>query len=357
MAQRPTVYDVAARAGVSIATVSFAFTQPERVRKPTLDAVLAAAAALGYVPNASARGLAKGRTGAIGLYSFDYLLEDEAAERDEGDDLRVHTGSDGRLFPLYADEVQRGVELECRRRGLALMLGAGGRARHLPGVVDVAGRVDGLIAFAGAAPPEALARIARRIPVVELGGEARAKGARTVLVDNRTGMRQLVEHLLEAHGHRRFAYFGGRGTPEFVGRFDGYADALTAAGIAVGEPLPSHPGVEAGTRDSVLGLLARGELPDAVVCSTDQEALVVLDALREAGVAVPGRVAVTGFDGILAARLTRPALTTVQQPMEAVGRTAVRVLAATIAGEEIQTPSPLPTAAVVRDSCGCRPDG
>lgn len=75
MGRRPTVYDVAARAGVSIATVSFAFTQPQRVKKSTLDAVLAAATTLGYVPSANARGPAKGRTGAIGLYSFDYLLD------------------------------------------------------------------------------------------------------------------------------------------------------------------------------------------------------------------------------------------------------------------------------------------
>ncbi|ARQ71951.1 LacI family DNA-binding transcriptional regulator [Streptomyces marincola] len=352
MAQRPTVYDVAARAGVSIATVSFAFSQPERVRKPTLDAVLAAAAALGYVPNASARGLARGRTGAIGLYSFDYLLEVGPASAE----APVPTESDARLFPLYSDEVQRGVELECRRQGFALMLGAGGRsAPHVPGVVDVAGRVDGLIAFAGVASSETLTRIARRVPVIELGGETRAKGARTVHVDNGSGMRGLVEHLVREHGHRRFAYVGERGNAEFTQRFDGYAEVLTAAGIPVHEPLASKPGAEAATRASVTRVLDRGELPDVFVCSTDQEALVVLDVLREAGVDVPGRVAVTGYDGILAARLSRPALTTVRQPMEAVGRMAVRTLAARISGRAEPEPGPLPTVPWIHESCGCRP--
>ena len=79
MARRPTVYDVARRAGVSIATVSFAFSQPERVRPGTLAAVLRAADDLGYTPSASARGLAKGKAGAIGLYSFDHLIQDEVA--------------------------------------------------------------------------------------------------------------------------------------------------------------------------------------------------------------------------------------------------------------------------------------
>lgn len=350
MVRRPTVYDVAERAGVSIATVSFAFAQPERVRKKTLDTVLAAAAALGYVPNVSARGLAKGRTGAIGLYSFGYLLDSGDGERDPVDELRAHATGDAHLFPLYSDLVQRGVELECRRRGLALMLGSGTVPDDLPAVVDVAGRVDGLITFAGAAPAEALARIARRIPVVELGGETTAAGTRTVLVDHRSGMRRLVEHLLREHGHRRFTYVGEENvTAEFAERFGGYADALTAAGLAVDPPLPSAPAKETTTRAALAPVLARGRLPDVLVCATDQEALVVLDVLRDAGVDVPGQVAVTGFDGIIATRLSSPPLTTVQQPMEAIGRRAVRLLLEQETGEA----EPLPTEPVIRASCGC----
>lgn len=349
MARRPTVYDVAERAGVSIATVSFAFAQPERVRRKTLDTVLAAAAALGYVPNVSARGLAKGRTGAIGLYSFGYLLDSD--DRDPVDELQAHATGDARLFPLYSDVVQRGVELECRRRGLALMLGSGTQPDNLPAVVDVAGRVDGLITFAGAAPAEALARIARRIPVVELGGETTAAGTRTVLVDHRSGMRRLVEHLLREHGHRRFSYVGEESvTAEFAERFGGYADALTAAGLAVNPPLRSTPAQEATTRAALAPVLAGGRLPDVLVCATDQEALVVLTVLREAGIDVPGQMAVTGFDGIIATRLSSPPLTTVQQPMEAIGRTAVRLLLEE-AGEAEQ--APLPTEPVIRASCGC----
>ncbi len=354
MARRPTVYDVAEKAGVSIATVSFAFAQPERVRKKTLDNVLAAAAALGYVPNVSARGLAKGRTGAIGLYSFSYLLDGGGSEHDPADELRAHATGDARLFPLYSDLVQRGVELECRRRGLALMLGSGSRPDSLPAVVDVAGRVDGLITFAGAAPAEALARIARRIPVVELGGETTVAGTRTVLVDHRSGMRRLVEHLLREHGHRRFGYVGAESvTAEFVERFGGYAEALAAAGITVDPALESMPAQEATTRAALAPVLAGGRLPDVFVCATDQEALVVLDVLRDAGIDVPGQVAVTGFDGIVATRLSSPSLTTVQQPMEAVGRTAVRLLLEAEAGEAGLSQAPLPTEPVIRASCGC----
>src|SRR5689334_8853545 len=125
--RRPTMYDVAAQAGVSIATVSFAFTQPHRVRATTRAAVLAAAESLGYLPSGTARGLARGRTGVIGFYSYEYVQETD--------------GSDLRHFPLYADEVQRGAQLECRSRGFALMLGAGHNPGDLPAVVDIAGRV------------------------------------------------------------------------------------------------------------------------------------------------------------------------------------------------------------------------
>ncbi len=72
MVRKVTVYDVAQRAGVSSATVSFAFTRPEKIKPETVQTVMAAADELGYVPSASARGLALGRTGAIGIYSYDY---------------------------------------------------------------------------------------------------------------------------------------------------------------------------------------------------------------------------------------------------------------------------------------------
>ncbi len=355
MRRRPTVYDVAARAGVSIATVSFAFTHPERVKQSTRDAVLAAADDLGYVPSASARGLAKGRTGVIGLYSFDYLLDSQTAEP-VGFPTETVAETDVRHFPLYADEVQRGAQLECRQRGYALMLGAGHNPGNLPAVIDIAGRVDGLIAFAGSAPPEAIIQASRRIPVVELGGEARAEGVYTVLVDNRSGMRELTEHLVAVHRFRHLAYVGELGTPEFVARYDGFAEALIGAGLPVPEPLFSHPSDDPSTVAAVRPYIQTGALPEVFVCATDQEALVAIDTLVAAGIDVPGRVAVTGFDGTVAARLATPRLTTVRQPTEEVGRTAVRILASVLgeSGDGVD-PGWLPTTFVRGASCGCRP--
>ena len=346
--RKPTVYDVAQAAGVSIATVSFVFSKPERVKASTAEQVLAAAESLGYVPSASARGLARGRTGAIGLYAFDYLLD--------ADELDVVPGTvgEGRLFPLYADEVQRGVQLECRRRGFALMLGGARTTPHLPHAIDVAGRVDALIAFAGAMPDKTLTQVASRIPVVELGGAVRQEGVHTIFVDNREGMLELTRHLLEAHGHRDLAYLGELGTPEFVQRFDGFSTAMREAGLAVPEVLPVHAGDDATTIAVVGRLLASGTLPQALVCDTDQSALAAVDALRAAGVTVPRDVAVTGFDGILASRLSAPPLTTVRQPMELVGRSAVQILADILAGEsDADRHELLGSTFVLGGSCGC----
>jgi DNA-binding LacI/PurR family transcriptional regulator len=347
--RKVTVYDVAELAGVSIATVSFAFSRPDKVKAETLRNVMTAADQLGYVPSGSARGLARGRTGAIGIYSYDYLLDpdhDKPATDTESPAL------DGRLFPLYADEVQRGVQIECRRRGYALMLGGNRASDQLPHVIEVAGRVDGLIAFAGALTDGARRQVTARIPVVELGGEER-DGARTVLVDNEGGMFDLARHLVEQHHHRHFAYVGELGTEEFKARRRGFEQALGAHGIPAPDIIPAHAGDDASTLPAVSTILALPELPDVIVCDTDQTALAAIVALRTAGLRVPDDVAVTGFDGILAGRLAAPVLTTVRQPMEQVGRVAVELLVRALDGQDDAGPAlPLPCALLVGSSCG-----
>ena len=343
MAKRATMYDVAQSAGVSTATVSFAFAQPHRVRPATLERVLEAARTLGYVPSASARALARGSTGVIGLYSFDYLIDEDAA------DSRARY----RRFPLYVDEVQHGVAMECQRLGYALMV-SGARAHpSTPAIVDIAGRVDGLIAFAGSLPDDAVRAVARRIRVVALGTVPRSPGVGTVRVEDADGMRQVVEHLLRVHRCRRLVFVGERQTVEIEARYDGFAAALGAAGLDAAPPLPSRPGLDGTTVRVVHAALADGGPPDAFVCATDQEALVVIDTLVSAGLSVPADVAVTGFDGIVAGELSRPALTTVRQPMTEIGRRAVRTLVALMETGDVEAAPPLPVELVVGGSCGC----
>ncbi|WP_309108723.1 LacI family DNA-binding transcriptional regulator [Arthrobacter sp.] len=353
MVKGPTVYDVAERAGVSIATVSFAFSQPHRVRESTRNSVLDAARELGYVPSASARGLAKGRTGALGLFSFDYLnLLPEAAG--DGAKSGSEADEDCRLFPIWVDEVQRGVELECFSRGYALMIGGGNKASGERAVTDIAGRVDGLIVFARTIPAEVTRRISARIPVVELSDPEGESSLHRVTIDNASGIGQLMEHLIGFHRFRRFM-FVSIPNAENEARYNAYSAVLAAHGLEVQPPLESRPGASAVTAELIAELQDSGSLPDCFVCANDEEALVVLETLKAAGIPAPAQVAVTGFDGIVAGRLVRPSLTTVRQPMELIGRTAVDILIDTLT-DPPATPShrQLPVSLAVRESCGCR---
>ncbi len=345
MAKRATLYDVAERAGVSTATVSFAFTQPHRVRAATLERVLEAARTLGYMPSGTARGLARGVTGAIGLYSYDYLIDAAA--------VVAPARTAYRTFPLYVDEVQYGVEMECRRLGYALLVSGARTHPSTPAVVDLAGRVDGLIVFAGSLTAEEIGAVARRIPVVALGSDVNGSRVGTVRVDDGLGMRQVVEHLLAAHGCRRLLFLGEGQTVEMQSRYQAFAEVLGDAGLVAAEPLPSRPGVDETTVRVVRSCLERGELPDAFVCATDQEALVTLDTLASAGRSVPRDVLVTGFDGIVAGRLSRPTLTTVQQPMAEIGRTAVRTLVSLMGEGERDQAMCLGVELLLGGSCGC----
>ncbi|MCP8998199.1 LacI family transcriptional regulator [Pseudarthrobacter sp. RMG13] len=362
MAKGPTVYHVAERAGVSIATVSFTFRQPEKVKASTRELVLAAADELGYVPSASARGLARGRTGALGLFAYDYLLDpsggpgvqgglphdvDAPGDREEGN---------LRLFPLYVDEVQRGVELECWRRGQALLVGGGNPANNEAVLSDIAGRVDGLAVFPRSVPVEALARIARRIPVVEVSESLRNRGMDHVTVDNASGARAITEHLIKGHGLTELMFIGAMPSTDNDERLEAFRGALAAAGVKLRHE-PRYPaGGELTVAETVRTICHQGSLPQAFVCATDQDALVVMDVLAAAGVAVPKQVAVTGFDGIAAGRVIRPSLTTVRQPMERMGRTMVELLLDRLDHpEKPPVDLKLPVRLVLRESCGCQP--
>lgn len=366
-AKVPTVYDVAARAGVSIATVSMTYRRPDKVRPATREVVLAAAGELQYVPSASARGLADGRTGALGLFSYDYLVRagdsrrPDARATDADTAVRiVREGPDEmcREFPLYVDEIQRGMEVACWERGYALMIGGPSHAGPASVVTDIAGRVDGLAVFPQTLPLDALEHIAGRIPVISVSEPPRDDRLSHVTVDNRGGMRAVTEHLIREHGCRDLLFVGGLNPAEGSARFDGFRGALRQAGLRVPrKPLVPETRVN-GSGRAVIELPADLPLPEAFVCATDDVALDVLDILAARRVKVPATVAVTGFDGIAAGRIVRPALTTVRQPMVEMGRVVVEMLDALIAapGRPPETRE-LPVDVVLRESCGCRPRG
>lgn len=368
--RRPTVYDVAQEANVSIASVSFAFRRPDKLSDATRQRVLDAARRLGYAPSASARGLAHGRTGTLGLHAFDLLLEraDPMAQPLSGmQSPPLDTGgvipwdqtdddvlSDPRAFPLYVDEVQRGFELECWALGRPVMLSSGSDADV--SVADTVGRVDGLAIFPSPQTAPTLARHSLSIPIVLFSAAPADDHHHRVRVDNARGMRALVAHLVEEHAATDLAFVGRLEATDAVERRDAMVAELEARGI---RPRPEIVDATVRGEDDLVpqvrALIAAGRMPQAFVCATDQNAFTLLDVLAAEGVRVPADVIVTGFDGTLGSRLTTPPLTTVRQPMEAMGRAAARILAGTAGSvpeggvfDVVFEPRVL-----VRESCGC----
>jgi LacI family transcriptional regulator len=335
--KRATVYDVADRAAVSIATVSRVLRSPDAVRPATRERVMDAVSELGYVPSGSARGLAERRTGVLGLYfpGFDAsedaplldVLADEHASMPPF--TMAQDAADPEAHPtlLFLDEVLRGAELEAWKQGFVLMIGVGRDDPSRSTVRDMAGRVDGLIVLAQSVPDDVLARLAQRIPVVVLSGPSRGDDYDHVTVSNTEAMAELTRLVLAQADHSRIAFLAGpEDSPDGVQRWDGFAAAVAEAGIALDDVTVLRGDfTRASGREAAETLIASGA-PSALVAANDQMALGALDAFRSAGLRVPEDVLITGFDGLEAAALSTPPLTTVRQPMIDLGRAAVQLL-------------------------------
>lgn len=344
----PTVYDVAERANVSIATVSRVYRNPDTVRAQTRERVLEVARELGYVPSGNARGLASRTTGVLGLCFPDYADPDIDEEDDR--DITEQT--------LYADWIIRGMERAARRHGYALLIAASLEGGPESLVASMAGRVDGFAVLARTVATEDLEPLSRRLPVVMVAGPREIDHLDHLVVANQAGERELTTHLITDHGLRRLAFVGGLAdSPDATARFLGFQEALRAADL----PVPDEPdargdltqsGGRAATRQ-LLGL----SLPQALVFANDQMAIGGLEVLERSGIRVPADVAVVGFDGIPLGAVVRPSLTTVTQPMRQLGETAVDLLVDRLADPAREPRSVLlPVRQTRRTSCGCPPD-
>ncbi|MEV6080098.1 LacI family DNA-binding transcriptional regulator [Streptomyces sp. NPDC052069] len=352
----PTVYDVAERSGVSIATVSRVYRNPDSVRVQTRERVLEAARELGYVPSGSARGLASRTTGVLGLCFPDYAdpdTETAAAMSDADDDHAVM---------LYSDQIIRGMERASRRHGYALLIAASLDGGPESLVAKVAGRVDGFAVLAQTVPTEDLEVISRRLPVVMLAGPREIDHLDHIVVANADGERELARHLIEDHGLRRLAFIGGEAkSPDAGARFHGFREACREAGLTVPEQpeLRAEMMTQAEGARTAQALLDRADAaglprPEAMLFANDQMAVGALQALERRGVRVPHDIAVTGFDGIPLSRIVRPPLTTVRQPIRQLGEQAVELLVKRLADRDRPPVSlELPVAMVRRASCGC----
>lgn len=305
---KPKQSDVARLAGVSQTTVSqvlnnaAAFSVPQETRQRVIDAVRQ----LGYIPNGVARSLRTQKTSTIAS-----VIPDIAN-------------------PFYPT-LERGVQDVADARGYDLIVyNTDGKADKERRCLDslLRGRVDGVIGVFFHLSTEELQRLrAGGIAAVLLDepGVHPALGFDRVYVDNAGAARAAVTYLLE-RGHRRVTMLSGpRDT--LVSRAEGYVQALRAH-PGVGEPhiVTTPDFTEACGYAGMRSLLETLPLPDAVFAANDLMAMGALRALREAGVRVPQDLALMGFDDIPAARLLTPALTTVSQFQEGLGRRAAELL-------------------------------
>jgi len=330
----PRIADVAAHAGVGVATVSRVLNGRGSVSPETRARVLESIRVLDYSPSSVARNLSLRRTLVIGVV-VPFFTSPSAVERVRG----VVAALEGSPYDLALFD----VESADRQRRAFDLLGRGDRA-------------DGLLVVSLVPPPEELARLGS-LPCVLV--DAPSNVVPSVVVDDVFGGELATRHLLDL-GHRRIAFMGDKPADRF--RFDstrdrtkGFEQALAAVGLT-----PRPEWVREGTQNRHVArsiaedLLTHGERPTAVFAASDTQALGVLEAARALGIAVPGELSVVGFDDIEIASYAN--LTTVRQPLFDSGRIGAALLLQSLAGEELPARSQmLPLELEVRGTTGPPP--
>jgi DNA-binding LacI/PurR family transcriptional regulator len=334
--RRVQLADVARRAQVSASTASRALNGRGELSPATRAAVLRAADELGFRPSPFARSLRTQRSSIVGL-----VVPDVA-------------------HPFYA-AVLKGAQgvLEQERYALFLLDTRGdddGADRALDTLL--AHQAEGILIATPGVSAERMAEAEADARCVFVDEVVPGAGAGSVLVENRAGMRMLVDHLVE-HGHRRIGLLAGPGDTSGAERREGYHDALAAHGLRAprGAVRDCAWTTAAGYHEG-LKLLALRSRPTAVIASSAELSLGFLAAARSRGVAIPADVALAAFDDPYFAALLEPALTTVGYDAAAIGAAAARMLV-----QAIGAPDRLEYRAervgvrlIPRRSCGCDHD-
>ena len=337
--------ELARLAGVSRSTVSRVINGERWVSEAARARVEEAIRLTNFHPNSSARGLASRRTRIIGL-----LIPAQVSE----------------IFdePFFAQLIQGAIEA-CNARDHDLMLLMDPSAdpliaQRLYRRIIQGRHLDGIVIAASVVEDPVIGQLeADRFPFVLVGRHPQRQVS-FVDVDNRLAAQQVVAHLVE-HGYRPIGMIAG--VPNMIASIDrhaGYVGALGMAGIAYEPELVAHGDfTRRGGYRAMQQLLARsGGPPRAVFVASDMMASGALQALRDAGQRVPDDVAVFGFDGLERTTVSLPILSTVVQPIAALGGEAVRVLL-----DLIESPDKgpvqrfLPTQMLLRRSCGCGVEG
>ncbi|MGC9018946.1 MAG: LacI family DNA-binding transcriptional regulator [Candidatus Bipolaricaulaceae bacterium] len=302
-----TIRDVAARAGVSVATVSHVINGTRKVAPSTAERVCRAIEELGYQPNSLARGLRTRVTQVIGVLVSDITN------------------------PFFATLV-RGVEDAARDAGYSVIICNSDedpeKEDHYIRVLWQR-RVDGLLIVPtrDGTSPAIRDLIKKKVPFVFIDRKAKDIQADAVLSDNVNGAYQAVKHLVE-HGHRRIGIvLGIPGATTTEERFAGYCLALQEAGLVVEKELVKWGGYRfEGGQKAMTHLLNLSQIPTAVFSVNNQMTLGILAALRRQNVKIPQEIAVVGFDDSEWAEFMNPPLTVVAQQPYKLGYEATNLL-------------------------------
>jgi LacI family transcriptional regulator len=334
MPSRATISDVAKKANVSISTVSRVLNNTVPVEEEAARRVREAVSSLNYTPHSAARTLASHKTKTIGL-----LLLDIGGE--------------------FYTPMLRGIETVTSQAGYDLLIHStsttmsGASSRRSLGEHNT----DGLLVFTEALDNAELIRLSEMDFPVVLMHQSPPKGVAipVVTIENQTGTQKMVDHLIELHGCKRIVFLQGPvDNEDSEQREKGYRQSLKKHALPFDPNLVVRGGFESNqAHAAVIQAIANGLNFDAIFTGDDDNAVGVIQALREASRKVPEQVAIAGFDDSLFARILTPPLTTVRAPIEQVGREAVRQLIRLIRGEQVEAHLVLPTELIIRQSCGC----
>jgi LacI family transcriptional regulator len=326
-----TIVEVAEKAGVSLGTVSRVMNNDSHVAPETRERVSTVMREMGYVANRQARGLKGSRTNVIGVLAPD-----------------LGTG--------YIGEILHGIDTELGDHQLDLMLFTTHRtavkeANYVANMVQ--GMVDGLLLILPRNPADYTGTLTNRnFPFVLIDHQGTGNPCPGVGATNWQGAYHATEYLIKL-GHTRIGFISGSmDLGAAIDRLDGYKSALRVHHISE-DPLLIYQG-NFFQPDGYAGgsaLLSLDEPPTAIFASNDVMAMGAMDAIRSRRLHIPDDVSILGFDDIPQAAMVRPALTTVRQPLEQMGRLATQMLIDQLKNPEKQIGRiELPTQLIVRDS-------
>lgn len=327
---RVTRKEVAERAGVSVAVVSYVVNDgPRPVAEETRKKVLQAIDELGYLPSATARALRLGATSTYGVvvpnvsHSFNsaviHAIDDELSKHE--------------LSMLLSNTHQ---STQTEKAVVQEMVGRG---------------IDGLIVLTSVVPDAVWRSWSLTVPTVLLDRQEGLEGYTTVGPDFLAGGRIATQHLIE-HGHTQIQPIFGRLRENYLNiRYTGYLEACSEAGLEPVEPIYCDWSLEGGYAAGK-EFLQKEPMPPAVFCFSDAIAVGFQKALQEAGLSIPEDVAIIGFDGTKSVNFVHPTITTVRQPIPEMIQFSVETLA-NKNSENRGKHQMFPVSLQLGSSCGC----